>query len=180
MNLKGVIEAGHSKNQCMKVVDYVGTSRVRFKGLVEVFLKGPYRVTQRSAWPLTICVEKHPELAVPHLPVFISMLTKPNHHDAVRRNILRLLQFVVLPKRLHGKLLKICFDFLASRTEPVAVKVFAMVTIHDIIRSNGSPELAKELTIILENQLPLASAGYRSKASKILRDLHREFKMMII
>jgi hypothetical protein len=179
MNLTRVIEARRSKNQSMKVVDYVGTSPVRFKELVEVFLKGPYRITQRAAWPLTICVEKHPELATPHFSVLISMLTRRNQHDAVRRNILRLFQFVSLPKKHHGKLLNICFNFLTSRKEPVAVRVFAMAVIHNILKATGSSELSKELKIILEDELPLASAGYRSRASKILRDLNREFKMKI-
>jgi hypothetical protein len=180
MNLKQVIETEHSKNQCLKVVSYVGNNPARFKELVAVFLKGPYRTTQRAAWPLTVCVEKHPRLATPHFSVLISMTTRPNQHDAVRRNILRLFQFVSLPKKYHGKLLNICFDFLTSRTEPVAVKVFAMVVIHNIIKSTGAPELGKELRIILEDELPLASAGYRSRASKIVRDLNQEFKTMTI
>jgi hypothetical protein len=179
MNLKQVIEAGHSKIQCLKVVTYIGSDPGKFKELINVFLKGPYRVTQRAAWPLTVCVENHPELARPHFSVLISMLTRPNQHDAVRRNILRLFQFVSLPERYHGKLLNLYFNFLTTRTEPLAVKVFSMVIIHKIVKSTGSPEIAKELKIILEDELQLASAGYRSRASKILRDINQEFRTTI-
>lgn len=180
MNLKKLIDAEHSKTQCLKVVKYVGTNPAKFKELIEVFLEGPYRTTQRASWPLTVCVEKHPELVTSHFSVLSAMLTRPNQHDAVRRSIMRLFQFVSIPKKYHGKLLNIGFNFLTSRKEPVAVKVFAMVVLHNIIKSTGSPELAKELKIILEDEFPLASAGYRSRASKILRDLSRDFKTTII
>ena len=65
MNLVETITNEHSKAQCDKIVKYIGCDRSRFAQLVKVFLSGPYRITQRAAWPLSYCVELHPELVRP-------------------------------------------------------------------------------------------------------------------
>jgi hypothetical protein len=57
MDIKKVILKEHSKRQTAKVVSYIGKSPTRFKELVTLFLEGPYRLTQRAAWPLSYCVE---------------------------------------------------------------------------------------------------------------------------
>jgi hypothetical protein len=67
INLKEVILKEHSKKQCEKVVAYVGNNAPRLAELVNLFLEGPYRVSQRAAWPLSRCVERNPELIYPHL-----------------------------------------------------------------------------------------------------------------
>ena len=67
MDLRKEILKEHSKAHTHKLVDYVGNNGSRFKALVEVYLAGPYRVTQRAAWPLSICAEQHPNLIAPHL-----------------------------------------------------------------------------------------------------------------
>ena len=54
MDLKKEILKGHTKAQTEKIVKYVGNNALRFKALVNVYLSGPYRVTQRAAWPHSI------------------------------------------------------------------------------------------------------------------------------
>ena len=52
MDLKKAILKEHSRAQAAKIADYVGNNEARFKELVHVYLAGPYRITQRAAWPL--------------------------------------------------------------------------------------------------------------------------------
>src|SRR5258705_5320496 len=103
MNLEEVILKEHSKKQCDKVVAYVGSSSSRFSQLVNLFLSGPYRITQRAAWPLSCCVENNPKLIEPHLKKILNYTLKPGVHDAVKRNVVRLLQFIDVPLRLQGQ-----------------------------------------------------------------------------
>lgn len=49
MNIVQEVLKEHSKAMCGRIVKYVGKDRTRFSELVTVFLKGPYRVTQRAA-----------------------------------------------------------------------------------------------------------------------------------
>jgi hypothetical protein len=60
MDLRKAILKGHTRDQATKIADYVGNNEALFKELVDVYLAGPYRITHRAAWPLSICVECYP------------------------------------------------------------------------------------------------------------------------
>lgn len=94
MNIREALLAEHSKKRTLKIVRYVGSDAGRFAELMSVFFAGPYRATQRAAWPVGYCIEEHPELAGPYFGRLISLLESPDRHDAVRRNVARLRQFV--------------------------------------------------------------------------------------
>jgi hypothetical protein len=55
--------------------------------------------------------------------------------------------------------------------EPIAVRVFSMSVLANITRHE--PDLKKELRIIIEDQLPFASAGFRARAKKVLKELEK-------
>lgn len=169
MNILSQVKNEHSKAMCNRVVGYVGNDPGRFKELVEVFLKGPYRVTQRAAWPLSCAVETHPELIVPHLQRILKNLDKPGIHDSVKRNTVRLMQYIEIPKSLHGTVANLCFGFVQDSGEPIAVRCFSMTVLDNITK--GQPDLRKELKIILEDLLPYATAGISVRAKKILKKI---------
>lgn len=169
MNLVKVILKEHSKSQTDKISRYVGASPKRFAELVSVFLAGPYRVTQRASWPLSYCVEHNPNLVKPHLKKILSYLHKQDEHDAVKRNILRLLQYITIPKSLQGTTIDLCFHFLKSAREPIAIRVFAMTVLANLAKEN--PGLKNEIILIIEDQLPFGSAGFISRGKKVLKEL---------
>ena len=171
MDLKALISAEHSKKQCLRVADYVGNNKVRFRKLLQIFSHGPYRITQRAAWPLGVCVERYPNLLDSHLPLLITMLKRADVHVAVRRNILRLLRFVAVPVRYHGEFVETCFKIFHDKKQPVAVHVFAMTFLDKI--TELYPELRKEMIAIIEERLPYGSAGFRSRAMKVLKNDRR-------
>lgn len=110
MNLVKFLLKEHSKATTAKIVKYVNGNPARFQELVDVYLKGPGQITQRAAWPLSYCVEHNPELIYPHLSKILKFLHKPENHDAVKRNTIRLLQYVNIPTRMQGNVATICFD----------------------------------------------------------------------
>jgi hypothetical protein len=166
MDLKKAILKEYSKVQMDRIVKYVGNNPDRFGNLVEVFLAGPYRITQRASWALSCCVEKHPVLIKVHLKPILDQLSQPDAHDSVKRNIIRLLQFIDIPKRYHGVIADRCFSFLQSKTEAVAIKAFSITVLAKLIEHE--PDLAQELKIILEDQLPYAKPAFRVRAKKFL------------
>ena len=170
MDIKKELLKEHSKRQTTKIVNYVGSSPARFKVLVKTFLAGPYRVTQRAGWPLSYCVREHPKLISPHLKPILKMLDKKDAHVAVKRNIMRLLQDIEIPKQLFGTLTDKCFTLLDPK-ETIAVRVFSMTVLANIAKQE--PDLKKELTIVIEDQLHYASAGFLSRAKKVLKELSR-------
>lgn len=168
MNIKKELSRGHSKALTERIVNYVGADAERFGTLVSVFLEGPHRLTQRAAWPLSYCVMNHPHLLKKHYRSILGMLGRDGVHDAVKRNIVRLLQFVSIPKRHQGKVIEYCFA-LMDPEEPVAVRVFSMTVLANL--SKQHPDLKRELKLVIEDQLPFASAAYLSRSKKILRQL---------
>jgi hypothetical protein len=167
MDLLKEIEKEHSKTQCDKIVKYVGGDKGRFAELMQLFLKGEYRVTQRSAWPISISVEKHPELITPYYKQILPLLQKPGVHDGVVRNIVRLLQFVDIPKRYHGQVMSTCFDFVADVETAPAIKASSLTILENL--SKVYPDIRAELKLIIEERWQYESAAFKARAKKILK-----------
>lgn len=166
MNIREALLAEHSKQQTMRIVNYVGSDRGRFAELMEVFFAGPYRVTQRAAWPMSYCAERQPELIRPYLPKLLDLVERGNVHDAVRRNSMRLLQFVDIPPRLKGRIYSICLDLIADATQPVAVKAFSITTARRIAETE--PALMSELRLVVGQQLAHSSIALCKRAREIM------------
>ena len=103
------------------------------------------------------CADAHPHLIQPHLKPIIKNLQRPIH-VVVKRNTVRVLQDIEIPDDLMGILAEPCFEFLTSNQEPVAVKVLSMTILANMAKK--LPDFKKELTIIIEDQMPYASAGF--------------------
>ncbi|UZR95514.1 hypothetical protein [Chondrinema litorale] len=170
MNISEALLKEHSKANSLNIAEYIGEDKVRFKQLIEIFIGEEYRLVQRSAWVLSIIAEKHPFLIKPYLSLLVKQLHNPKH-DTVKRNILRILQFIEIPDELMGELADICFNFLTSGKEAIAIKVFAITVLEKIVRQY--PELKYELIIIIEDQMPYSSAGFKSRGTKILKALKK-------
>lgn len=169
IDLESELLKEHSRAQAQKIADHIGNHPPRFEELIHFILYGKAPIPQRAAWAMSVCVDTHPTLFEPHLKAVIEHLNQPKLHDAVKRNTLRLLQNVDIPEELMGITAHLCFEYLASSAEPIAIKVFAMTVLHHI--SLKEPDLQNELKIIINTQLPYASAGFKSRAKKILNSL---------
>ena len=154
----------------LRVVAYVGDNRARFKELLKVFATEDYRLCQRAAWPLMHIADKEPALIKPHLTFLVNLLQKPMH-DAVKRNVLRILQDTEIPEKLSGRVTDYCFSYMRSLTEPIAVRVFAMTILANMCSTY--PELKQELIPLIEDMLPYGSAGMKNRGSKLLVKLRR-------
>jgi hypothetical protein len=170
MNLQKALLSEHSKAQTIKIVHFIGDNPERFKELMHLFFDPDYRTTQRAAWVMSGCVQKHPSLVTPYLNKMINNLRKPVH-DAVKRNTVRVLQHLDLPDKLMGKTADICFELLSTPSEAIAIKAFSMTVLLNITKKQ--PDLKNELRILIEDQIPYASAGFLSRAKKTLKELDK-------
>lgn len=169
MDLRREILHGPSKVHVNRMVEYVGSNPGRFKKLIDIYVEGPYRATQRAAAPISYCIENHPELVQPHLKTLMDQLKKPDAPDALKRNTMRLLQFIHIPEKYEGQIADRCFEYLANKKEAIAVKVFSMTVLSIIAKDK--PELKKELKIIIEDTLPYATPAFQSRARRVLKGL---------
>ena len=169
MDLEKTLDSVHSRASTDRIIRWIGHSPSRFGELVSLLLKGGPRTKIRAAWPMSYCVEAHPELAAPHLRSLVRELRNDRAHDAIKRSIVRMLQYVSIPKPLQGEVATWCFDAVGNPRQPAAIRVFSLTTLERLAQQN--PELQDELRLVLEDQLPYASAGFVNRASKVLKRL---------
>ena len=167
MDLRQTILAEHSNANCNKIAKWVGNSQKRFAELFTLFLNSEYRINQHAAWPLSNCVIDHPALISPHLSKLVRNLHKTGLHDSIKRNTVRLLQYIDIPKRFHGEIMDICLHYISSPGEPAAVKAFSLSILQNL--SQQYPEIKNEVKLIIEERWPCETAAFHSRAKKFMK-----------
>jgi hypothetical protein len=166
VNIREALLEVHSKDQAMKIADYVGTDPERFAKLMKLMMGPVYRITQRAAWPVSYCIERYPDLVKPYFNDLVKQLEREDAHVAVRRNVARLLQFVNIPKRYTGRIFEACHNLVDDPNEPVAVRVFSLTVAAKIAKD--SPELLDELRMLAKKYPEQSTPGFRSRSRRIL------------
>ena len=169
MNLREAILAEHSKAQTNKIINWVGDSQKRFDELFSLFLNDEYRVVQRAGWPLSYIAIAYPKLIVKHFSELLKNLHKSRLHSAVKRNTVRMLQEITIPQRFHGDVMNLCFDYISSPDEAVAVKAFSLTILQNL--SKQYFDIKQELKTIIENRWDFETAAFHSRVRKILKKL---------
>lgn len=171
MDLRKQILKAHSKNNCDIIVKWIGADPARFAELFRIFLNDEPMVVQRAAWPLSEAVIANPGLVKPFFARLIANLSIPGRHEAVRRNTIRLLEYVDIPKRFHATLLNLCFGYISDPNEKAAVKA-SSITVLDHL-SAFYPEIKNELLIVLTDRFNNESPAYKARARRVLSKLRR-------
>lgn len=170
MELRNQILKEHTKENCECIVEWVGDSQPRFNELFHLFINDEYRVVQRAAWPLSFCVIKYPFLIKNKFSELIANLKKPDIHDAVKRNTVRLLQSIDIPEKHEGAIMDICFSYIEAPNEAVAVKAFSLSVLEKLAKKY--PEIIPELKLVIEDQIPHQSAAFKGRAKKMLKNFN--------
>ena len=169
MDLRYEILKEHSKQQSLKIAEWIGSSSKKFKELLRLFLYDEYRVAQRSSWVITCVAAKYPKLIEENIQAMVKRLYDENLPVAVKRNTIRVLQFIKIPKSLHARVMNICINYLMNPNETVAVKVFSMTVLAHLALQY--PDIRQELEVIIRSQLKNSTAGFKARAKKVLKQL---------
>jgi hypothetical protein len=171
MNIRKSLEEEHSKKATMAIIRYVGDDKKRFKELLDIFLKGDYRLTQRSAWALGDLGVAHPDLLNPHAGRLMARLKDESQHPAIARNILRIFEnTTTVPEKYQSELFDLCCGFMLNENKPIAIRAFAITCASRIAKP--FPELKNELLIMLSelSALPQGPA-IRVRIKSALKEL---------
>jgi hypothetical protein len=170
MDLREAILKEHSKANALQIAGWIGTDSLRLNALMQLFLGDEYRVVQRAAHILGIIGERQPEMLQPHLPEMLQRMQEGGQPVAVKRNVVRLLQYRDIPEALHGEVMNICFELLADVQETVAVRAFSMTVLAKL--ATIYPDLKQELRVLIEDGLANnPSPGFKSRGAKVLAGL---------
>lgn len=176
MDLREQVLADHTRPNAVRIADWIGRDQKRFDALMQLFLYDEHRVVQRSAWVLSMCADRHPELVLPYMDRMLAHCTKEGVHIAVKRNVTRLLQHMPIPEAQEEAVLNLCFESLADPKEAIAVRCFSMGILADL--TARYPEIKNELRHLIEEALEHqeVSAAYKSKAKRVLQQLNKKTK----
>ncbi|WP_315813966.1 hypothetical protein [Paraflavitalea speifideaquila] len=167
MDLKNALLEKHSKDQTDQIVQYVGHDKKRFDALMKVFLEGDKLVQQRGGWPLSYCAQRNPSFVMPYLGKLLKLLERKDVHNAVTRNILRLLQDITIPTRYQGQVMNICFEFITAPQQPAAIKAFSLTVLEHL--ADSYPDIIPEIKLIIEERWPHELPSFHSRARKLLK-----------
>jgi hypothetical protein len=166
MNLEHEIRALRSKQQVVRLVRWIGKDKARLEQLMKAFLQGDAFLSRKAAWVVGHCAEAHPDLFGQWLKPMVKKMRGPGADGAVKRNVVRILQFVDIPRSLQGMVANQCFEFLSSIDEPIAVRTFSITVLARIAKTE--PDLKKELELTVRQMLPYSTAAFRARARMML------------
>jgi hypothetical protein len=169
MNLESEILKEHSRRNADRIAAWVGRDRKRLGQVTKLLLAGEYVVAQRAAWVVGICSDRHPDLIAPYLSRLVSRMQEPEVHDAVKRNVVRILQTAEIPKHLLGTVASVCFEYLSDPYAPIAVRACSMTVLARIAKQE--PDIGKELRLVIEQHLPYGTGAFQSRARQVLKHL---------
>lgn len=149
MNIQESLEQEHSKAMTLRIIAYIGNDASRLEALMTCFFDKDWRICQRAAWAMSLVSEKHPTLIEPYLERILLNLRQP-HHDAIRRNTMRLLNSLpTIPDSALGLAADAAFRFLEDPSVSIAVRAFSIRVLGEICLKE--PDLKDELRILLED-----------------------------
>jgi hypothetical protein len=168
MNFTDALTREHSRRMTDAIVHAIGNDPEQFKKIIDILYNAPAPLPQRASWILVVVSEQHSELIKPYIGKFIDSI-RDFKIDGIKRNMMHSLVGLSIPKKWQGKLIDICFDFLISPNEKLALKVHSMQIIanHCIVY----PELLDELKAVIKDQEPKSSAGFSARVRLIRKQL---------
>lgn len=95
-------------------------------------------------------------------------LSKPGLHDAVPRNTMRLLQYVEIPEKFHGQVMDLCFRYISSPAEAVAIKAFSISVLQNLAKRY--PGIINEIKLIIEERWDYETIAFKTRAKKLLKE----------
>lgn len=169
MEIRSEILNHYSLKTVKKIAAWAEVKSSHFATLVEEISKLKEPASTRLAWSLSHIKKSFSQPEEKQIENLASLLTNDNISDGIKRNVLRWFTIHPIPEKLEGILTSKGFEFLGNTKEPVAIRVYAMEILHLI--SKKYPDLSQELSEILTRDLSRQSAGFRSRAVKILKDM---------
>ena len=170
ISLQEAIAEEHSKAQTLKIVAWICVDKKRVDELIQLYLNDEYKIVQRAAWILSHVAEQHHHLVQPYLPQIIHRMMQEDIPVAVKRNGVRMLQYLEIDEAIQGDVMNLCFNFLENANETIAVRCFSMTVLTHL--AHLYPEIIPELKTIIASTLELgASAGFISRAKRTMKEL---------
>lgn len=155
-------------NSAIKIIKEDKSSSLSLLPLLE---DGHQGLKDNAAWVLGYRGHLFPDIMHAELNYFKELLLSQNCRDGLKRNFFRTAQFIQWSKNDAGTIVDLAFKYSFDRTAATAIRAFALTTLVNVIQD--FPELALEVKLNLEEELPYAEGGYLSRATRELKRLQK-------
>jgi hypothetical protein len=172
MQLKELILQRHSQELTRTAIAVVGNNKKRMAQLISLLIANEPQVSRRAAWLASEIARINPALAMPYAGIIASKLNTEFRDAAVIRNVLRLFQFIKIPKTAHGELMATCFEYITSPAMAPAIKANALSVLDQLAETH--PEIRQELQLIIQDQYENESPAFRSRANRMIKRMNKK------
>lgn len=169
-DFKALVLSARNKRVANEIADLILSGRQPLGDLMDCFFSDDRLLCQRASWSVSVLANTRPDLLEPFIPEMIAHVQLPVH-DAVVRNTVRAWVEMEIAPEYRGTVYDLCFNYMSDPKFPVAVRVFAMTVCTNM--ATHHPELAEEIIPVIEDHYDHSSAGFRSRARKELKRLHK-------
>lgn len=167
LDLKAEILLSYSKANTERIAKLIDQDEKLFRKLMGIYFDlADIELAKKAAWILSHSIRQYPQLINPYIKKLIKYIDKPGQHDAIKRNGLKALELTTIPEKHYGPLADICFRIVTSGKEPIAIKAYSIGILDKI--GDEIPEIRQELKLVLQDLMPYESAGFQSRARKVL------------
>lgn len=171
MDIEKKLWQEHSKAICLEIVNYIGGDQARFDLLFSCIAVQKKILSQRASWPLSYCIENHPNLLLKHIEA-IPQVIRTSVHPGITRNVLRALTFIdPIPEEISGHIFDLAFKFLLSEKEPVAIRSLSSRLVVQI--GGPIPELRQEIKEVLKELSNHEGPGMRASSKNGLAEIKK-------
>lgn len=168
MDLYTILLGTSSQKEKRILATQIGASKEVFDDLIQYFMEEDIHLVQKAFTVANFCVESHPKLLLPYMDEIVTHLLKPKS-NTVKRNILRMFQFVAVPEEYWGEVYDVCIKCISNANEPSANQAFSISIALNIVKE--VPELGKELQLLIEERMEYSLPAFRARGKKALKEL---------
>jgi len=170
-DLRSLLLAEMSRRNTDFVKEIVLSNPGMFDALFKLAILNEEPVSRRAMWVVDVASESEPDILLLHLNDLIAAL-KSFQHDGLKRHTLRMLSRYDLTIEQFLPILDLCFHFMRSGKESVAVRYQAMHLLYKM--SEKEPDLKHEMVNTIDLQMQEGSPGLRNQCLKLLKKLKHE------
>ncbi len=161
-----------SRLQADMVAETILDNQESFQNLVDLMLDDDGQMAMRVSRVVEICESYKPRLFEPFSRKILNRLPQCKT-PGVKRNILKIYTRRDMPKdeELKGNIIELCFDWMRSPLQPVAVRVLSMMVLERIALKEQwlIPELLYSVEDLLEKENVYAIQHHGKKTAQNLR-----------
>ncbi|MDX1685102.1 MAG: hypothetical protein R3275_07685 [Saprospiraceae bacterium] len=158
----------HSKANSMEVVQLLESGKASLRDLIQLFSSNDKLIAQRASTTVNHYFSRHTDEITSCMDIFLEAMDR-SIHPSIRRNVMRLLQFVDIPEQYRAPILNRAYEYLLNPKTPIAVQVFSLQVIANI--SQNHQDLKAELLSALDI-IEQPSCALEARVKRVIKQLN--------